>query len=313
MLEHFASWLAGDLDAYRPAIGVIRRTLAERCPELNEETLGMGEAAGLEPDLMLGLRFFNELRSYTTGCSGAFVADAPEGPLLARTCDIEPDLGQEIQLCRVNRPDGGPQTITMTYLGMSGGVGVNEHGLAMAGSSAPAEARATTDGVPMAVGDFLLLNRCRSAREAHALLSGLKMRGKAAVQLICDASGDSFLVELASGYAPVFAPRTEGKTWQACSNFCFSGRIPSRRDPRLMENAYARYGRMAHLLDSGPMEHSLSGMKQLVADIAQPGPVCHEPQCWFRTAYAFVVETRSRRMHLCPGHPAESKYFEVSL
>ena len=145
------------------------------------------------------------------------------------------------------------------------------------------------------------------------LLARLTMRGKAAVLLICDETGRSALVELASGHAPVVMPREEQRSWQACSNFCPSGQIPNRDDPRVMENAYARYGRMAHLLDGGLAERSVAGMKRLTADIVQPGPVCHAPQCWFKTAYAFVAEVRSRRMHLCPGHPAEASYIEVSL
>jgi len=260
VLDHFAAWLRDDLDAYRPAAGAIRALVLEHCPELQEETLGMAEAVGFEPDLMLGLRFFNELRHYRTGCSGAFISDAAEGPLLVRTCDIEPDIG-----------------------------------------------------APMAIGNFLLMNRCRSLDEATGLLSRLTMRGKAAVLLICDETGSSALVELASGHAPVIMPREEARSWQACSNFCPSGRIPNRDDPRVMENAYTRYGRMVHLLDGGLAERSVEGMKNLIADIVQPGPVCHAPQCWFKTAYAFVAEVRSRRMHLCPGHPAEVSYTEVSL
>jgi len=313
VLDHFAAWLRDDLDAYRPAAGAIRALVLEHCPELQEETLGMAEAVGFEPDLMLGLRFFNELRHYRTGCSGAFISDAAEGPLLVRTCDIEPDIGARIQLCRVNRPADGPHTITCTYLGMTGGVGFNEHGLAVTGSSAPADVPPATEGVPMAIGNFLLMNRCRSLDEATGLLSRLTMRGKAAVLLICDETGSSALVELASGHAPVIMPREEARSWQACSNFCPSGRIPNRDDPRVMENAYTRYGRMVHLLDGGLAERSVEGMKNLIADIVQPGPVCHAPQCWFKTAYAFVAEVRSRRMHLCPGHPAEVSYTEVSL
>jgi len=67
------------------------------------------------------------------------------------------------------------------------------------------------------------------------------------------------------------------------------------------------------LLDGGLAERPIEGMKNLIADIVQPGPVCHAPQCWFKTGYAFVAEVRSRRMHLCPGHPAEASYIEVSL
>ena len=313
VLDHFARWLAADLDGFRPAVGRIREVLLRHCPEVQEETLGMAEAAGIEPDLMLGFRFFNEIRSYHTGCSGAFMADAREGPLLARTCDIEPDISQQIQLCRISRPNDGPDTVLVTYLGMVGALGFNEHGLALTGSSAPADVPASSEGLPMAVCNHLLMSRCRTVAEARAMLAPMPLRGKAAVMLACDETGDSMLVELASGHEPVMLPRQADKTWQACSNFCFSGRIPNRADPRALENAYARYGRMAHLLEGGLVERSVNGMKRLISDVAQPGPVCHAPQCWFKTAYGLVIEARNRKMHLCPGHPAETDYVEVSL
>jgi len=42
---------------------------------------------------------------------------------MARTCDIEPDLGAESQLARVCRPATGPATVTITYLGLTGAWG----------------------------------------------------------------------------------------------------------------------------------------------------------------------------------------------
>jgi hypothetical protein len=69
--EHFASWLVADLDRFRPAIEEVRSLLLKYVPEIAEETGGMAEAVDADPDLMLGLRFFNELRErIAPGCSG---------------------------------------------------------------------------------------------------------------------------------------------------------------------------------------------------------------------------------------------------
>jgi len=314
VLEHFAPYLRSDFESVRPAVRRIGRMLEKNAPDLLEETRGVAEGAGFEPEVMLGLRFFNEIRGFgADGCSGVFVADAPEGPLLARTCDIEPDISFEIQLCRVSRPNEGPGTVTVTYLPLTGGMGVNEHGLAVTGSSAPIRPRKTTVGLPVALINHRLLGRCRNVPEARRLLSSVKARCKPVLELVADAAGKSMLVEMAAGRPIVILPRDKQQTWQACSNICFSGRLPCQGQPHYLYNAYARYGRIVHHLQEGLVERSVAGMKRLLKDVAQPGPICPKGASPLETAYAFVVETHARAMHLCAGNPNEGTYRRISL
>ncbi len=313
-LDHFASWLVEEPDRYRPGVAYVRRVLAAHCPELGDETLGMAEGAGLEPDLMLGLRYFNELKAcLEPGCSGVFIADSDRGPLLARTCDIEPDFSAEIQILRVNRPDNGPHAITTTYLILSGGVGLNAHGLALTGSSAAAQGPAGKDGLPTAVINHLILTRCRTVAHVCDLLAQVRVRGKGAVELVCDAAGASALIELPPGRAPILTHRLADRAWQACSNFCFSKTLANRAGPGHLQNAYGRYGRIAHQAGDGLMERTVDGMKGLLRDIAQPGMVCPEEPSPFRTAYAWIAEPANGRLHAAPGHPGEHEFFEVTL
>lgn len=313
-LEHFAPWLVREPETWAPAVATVRAILEQHAPELIEETEGMAEGAGLDGTTMLGLRYFNELRKYgPPGCSGLFIARTDRGPLLARTCDIEPDISAEIQLVRVCRPDGGPDTILVTYLPLTGGVGLNEHGLALAGSSATAVGTPEAEGVPLAVVNHLMMHRCADTAEACETASSFSVRGKGAVEIVCDGSGASALLEFAPGHETILNPRRTSRSWQVCSNFCFSPELVNAAGPAYLENAYARYGRIMHQVAEGFMSRTLAGVKQLFADIAQPGPICHEPHGAFRTAYTFVIELRHRTMHLCPGHPAENDYMEISL
>ena len=314
VLEHFASWLSADLDTYRPVIGELRALLLAHCPEIVEETEGMADAVGLDHDLMLGLRYFNELRQrMDPGCSGLFLAESDRGPLMARTCDIEPDLGAEIQLVRTCRPNDGPATVLTTYLPLTGGVGLNEHGVAVAGSSATARVPRSGDGLPIAVMNHLLMTRCQSVGEAQELLSQHQVRGRGAVQLVCDRSGASMMVEFVPGRPTTLTPRRPDRDWQACSNFCYSAGLTTNAGDRYLQNAYARYGRMVHQVAEGITPRTLDGVKQLILEIAQPGMVCPEEYCFFHTAYAFVVEPQSLKMHLCPGHPAMEEYVAIAL
>lgn len=313
-LDQFAPWLAEDVDRYRPAIGRVRSLVAQHCPEVNDETEGMASGAGMESDLMLGLRHFNQIREYEgQGCTGLFLATTDHGPLLGRTCDIEPGFSAEIQLARVCRPDTGVETATVTYLPLTGGIGLNAFGVALTGSSASATGASGGTGVPGSVLNHLILSTCRTVSDVLSLAERWQCGGKGAVELVCDAAGASALLEVLPGQTVRARVRHDDRDWQACANFCFSPDLRNAPGPDYIGNAYARYGRIAHMVGEGFSPRSLDGMKQTLLDVSQPGLVCHEPSCSFRTAYTFVAEPAGGRLHVCPGHPAENEYFTLSV
>ncbi len=315
VLERFAPWLARDLDHFRPAVAALRQTVLRLVPEIEEETQGMASALNWDADLALGLRYFNEIRTWQLpGCTGIFLNTGDRGPLLARTCDLEPDMSAEVQLCRVNRPRDGIATVLMTYLPLTAGVGFNELGIAFTGASASTKGPANAEGIPGAVFNQMLITRCRSLAEVTDLAARHTLRGKGAIQLACDAEGRSLLLELTAGSPIRVTPRRRDRDWQACTNFCQSKGLVPDADAAYLENAYARYGRLVHQLnEASGMERTLAGIQRLLLDVAQPGMVCHAPHCTFNTVYTFIVELRQRRMHLCPGHPAQTAYEEVAL
>ena len=313
-MEHYAPWLLAEPVKYAPAIQSLSGVLEQHCPVVLEETHGLAEAVGTPRELMLGYRLFNEVRRYgpVVGCSAVFLAEAAEGPLLGRNCDLRPTTDPDFQLCRTCRPDEGAAVISTTYLGMVGGVGVNEHGLGLGGASAHTDARYGDAGLPAQVLCWLLMYTCRRVTEARELLAAHPFLGKSANLIVADDSGASVLLELAPG-APAFqTPRRLDRSWQACTNFFASGQVPIKQETPYLENAYARYGRIVHLLDEGLTQHSLGGLKQLLTDIAQPG-VCTRDNPTLRTAYSHVMDLKARTMHVTPGHPAEVAWKEVAL
>ena len=313
VFDHFAAWLARDLERYRPAVRELRALLAAHCPEVLDETTGMHDVLGGDGDFLLGYRYFNEVRAFVPpGCSGLFLATSNAGPLLARTCDIEPDLGAEIQFCHLRRPTSGPATVLITYLGMTAGLGCNEFGLALTGASAAAHGPATA-GLPVAVLNHLLATRCRDVPAAQALLAGRAVRGKGAIELIADAAGRSVQAEFIPGQPVRLTPRRADRDYQACTNFCYSPDVQPLNGPGYLENAYARYGRIVHQIEGGFLPRTVAGVQGLLCDLAQPGPFCPERPRSFHTAYAFVVELAQRRLHLAPGHPARHPFVTMQL
>jgi len=292
----------------------LREMTQQHAPELLDETAGMAEVLDLPADGLLCYRMFvdaNALRP-RQGCSVFMVDDAPEGPLLARTCDIEPETHAN-QICQIRRPDDGMATITLTYVGLVSSIGMNEAGLGLAGASARPAEEGTAAGPGITVIAFSALLRCRSVGEAETLLCARPLIGKGSVQLLADAEGDCRLLEFVHGKRAVSVARPAGQTWQAATNFHPSGL--TRNEPRttIDYNAYARYGRIVHQLMIDPRTHSILGAKALLGDISQPGRYIPEGAFSLQTAYASVFELRARVCHLCAGNPLRERFEAVAL
>lgn len=309
--ELFAPWLVSERDRYAPAIARLQALLQEHCPDLLDEALGMAEGAGLSPEVAIGYRLFNQVSLYlNTGCSVVFVRDTQRGPLLGRNCDLGV---QEVrfQLCQVRRPTGQPATIETTYVGLVAGLCLNEFGLGMAGASAPAAVQGH-EGLPQPVLSHRLMHECRTVAQGRRLFAGLSFLGKPANYILADDSGDSALFEFVPGIPPREVPPPQ-TAWQGCTNFLISeAQVSPAVGPAFVRNAYARYGRIAHVLGHGLMAPSVEGLHGLLMDIAQPGPVC-PPEEGLVTAYSHIMDLRARTMRLWPGHPAEVEPLAVTL
>jgi hypothetical protein len=313
-IDYYAAWLVADLDRYRPAIAQIRDLISAHVPELIDETAGLAESSGIDEDTLLGYRFFNEVRErISEGCSVVYVANSDVGPILGRNCDLSATFDPDIQLCRTSRPTDGPDRITTTYLGMAGAVGVNASGLGIGGASAHTQSHYGVEGLPGQILNLLLMGRCGCVAEARDLLSRHAFLGKSQVLLTGDRDGASVLFEMAPGRTAEPVDRPPEQDWQICTNFFPSGRIPIDPEPMYLESAYARFGRMSHTLGAVLVERSVSGIQQLLTDIAQPGLCIPQDHVTLQTAYSQVMELATGRMHIRPGHPEDASWQVVAL
>lgn len=313
-LNHYASWLVADTERYTPGITAIQTLLKRHMPGLLEETHGIADAIDVHPNVMLGYRFFNSVRhQMKVGCSDVFLADSDRGPLLGRNCDLSPNFDPEVQICQVARPDDGMAFIQCSYLGVVGGCGLNAHGMGEGGASAHTRERYSDEGLPNGIFAAMLYHRCKSVADARKFAAETRFLGKPCNMLVADKSGDSAILELAPGNLPVVLERKPDRHWQACTNFFLSGKIPIAPELAYLKNAYARYGRINHVLADLNVPRTLDALKQLLIDIAQPGFCVDGNDKQMKTAYTQIMELRSGRMHITPGHPAEHEWETVSL
>jgi hypothetical protein len=311
--ELFAPWLVTEADKFAPALSRLRQRLAAEAPDLLAEALGMAEGAGLSAEVGLGYRLFNQVAFFLhPGCSVVFLRDTDQGPLLGRNCDLGPyEVEADLQLCHVRRPVGQAATIEMTYLGLAGGGCLNEQGLGMAGASAPATVQGE-GGLPGPVVAHRVMQGCRTVQQAREVLAELCFLGKPANYIIADASGDSALYEFVPGLPAREVNQPGEGRWRACTNFMVSEHDVPPTNAALVRNAYARYGRIMQVVGREEGTPSRDTLQGLLADIAQPGPVCpEEPN--LLTAYSHLMDLTTRTMHLWPGHPAQVAPLTITL
>jgi predicted choloylglycine hydrolase len=313
-MHTFTPWLVADLARYRPAIRELSQLLQALCPQLVEESEGLARGADIATDLMLGYRFFNEIRSWLSeGCSVIYLADSEDGPLLGRNSDLSPGFEADVQLRRICRPNDGVARIQTGYLGLAGSIGLNAHGLAIGGASAHTPADYGEDGLPAQALLFVVMGQCQSVADARAFMACHVFRGKSLNLIAGDVSGESVLFEMPPGRTALAWDRVAGHDWQLCTNFFLSGEIPISPEVDYLESAYARYGRMTHCLMSNQTKRSVAGLKSLLTDVAQPGLCDSGRGGVVKTAYSQVMELKNGRMHLTPGHPAETAWETISL
>lgn len=317
-IDHFCPWLIADPARYAPAIGFIRELLERHAPELLAESQGIAEGANLPPDQLLGYRFMNDVKQHARqteqGCCAIWMTTASGTPLLGRNCDLEPDISQEIQLCRLNRPDEGPATISFTYLGFAHGTGLNDYGLATGGASAHTQAAyQDANGLPGCLLQFMLLTRCSDVEAASELLSRHAYLGKPANFMVADAGGACLHYELATGKLPHPVPPPADRGWHCFTNFFVSGEIPIKPNVTYLESAYARWGRIVHQLGGEHKPRTPEGLRELLTEVASPGICNTGQQERSLTAYTMLVDLAERRVHYTPGHPARNPWESLSL
>lgn len=312
-VARFTEVLRRKMDDLESVSAAVRAVVEQQCPELLEETAGMAAGAGIpEPDLFT-MRFYGAIGNWQpAGCSSFFVLGADARPWLARTCDIEPEDHWH-QTCQVRRPDTGYATITTTYLGFAGAVGINEHGLGIVGVSASTRDSYGATGVLSSVLLHRVLNECRDVHEADELLLRGPVLGKGCVWLLAGTSGASSLYQVAPGRRPNSIPRPPGQRWQACTNFQPCSLVPGEANAAGLYNSYARYGWLAHQLGDGYAELTAEGLQDVLRGVSQPGPNIPQGSFSLETAYATLFDLTARVAHVAGGNPNAVPFEQVAF
>lgn len=241
------------------------------------------------------------------GCTSLGVsgdASATGQPLGAQNRDLVPTYRGRMCVLLL-RPRGRPSLLMHSVPGELGGVGINEHGVAVFANSLWPRAGRNWQAPPVTRRAIL---ECASADEA--VERARAMNGPAVGSfLIIDAAGRIRNLEILPQALAVIA-RDRGVF--AHTNHCLDAAVQPHEIQQLPSpGSPGRCLRMQALLDAHAGRISVEDIKRMLADhTGRPEPICRHATTateW-ETTSALIAEPASRRFHLSYGPPCEGKF-----
>lgn len=313
-LEKFYYWFVKEepekilTEEYRSILEALEKTVRRHFPQLLEEIKGRSDGSGLSYDMCRIMAFHNEIRSLLTpGCSNVLVSGSPDGPWLARNCDLY-EHERCWQVVRTCHCDDCHSYIGTGYLGTMGAIGVNDKGLAVGGSSSSSSVHPVNKGLPLSA--LCLLMTEETTEGCCKLAEKFGFTGKGANLAILDSSGTGVVIEYAPGIIQFRHPDSNGVL--VCTNYSVTGKIPpSDAVLKSKENSIARFDRLSEILGQASFaERTVRFGQKTMSDHQEDHSVCQHIPDGYHTIYSWIIrpEGKNSEMYFCWGYPCEGKY-----
>jgi isopenicillin-N N-acyltransferase like protein len=294
---------------------IVRQTearLKRDSPASLEEIRGIADGAAMNYEQLLELNLVESIWNQTTGwCSVVCLLRTADGPLVGQTGDQGAGYERFNLLQRVE-PDQGFKFLCNTTVGtLWRSTGLNEAGLAWAGSGLKPKAEACgEEGLPLDILRGLPLQYCATVDEALAMVTGFDVQGQGANLLLADAAGKVLIIEKSPGRQAVREP--EGGVIFA-TNHALNPSISELlvRDDQFQANSQARYEKLSRVAPGTP--RTVEAMQALLQDHKEPGPICQHGGADLYTVTAYVMAPREQKLWLTQGPPCRNEFREFSL
>ena len=276
-------------------------------PAWMEELKGLAEGADIPMGAAVALQVRPGTGFMPEGCTALGVssdASATGQPIGAQNRDLVPAYRSRMVVLKL-RPEGCPAMLMLSVPGELGGVGINEHGVAVFANSLWSQGDRHWQAPPLTRRALL---ECASADEAATKMSAMNSPAIANF-LVIDAAGRIRNFEILS-QATVVIARDRGMLVHG--NHCLDPRLrPHEVEPSPAPGSPGRCTRMQSLLQAAAGSLTVDEVKRLLADHSgNPEAICRHAKGkgdW-ETAAAVIAEPASRSLHLSYGPPCERRF-----
>ncbi len=298
---------------YRAVLEGLEATVRRYYPQLFDEIRGRADGSGLGYDACRILAFHNDVRPLLkNGCSNCLTTGGPDGPWLARTCDLF-EAERSWQVLVIALSDDSLSYAGMTYLGMMSLLGVNSAGLAVGGASSDSSAAPAAGG--LAAASLIMLATLKKTADCCRLARQEGLTGKGANYPCLDASGDAAVIECAPGIMAVRRPDRSG--FLATTNHSQTGKItPSAYALSILDNSKTRYDNLcAEVGQVASERRTVELAKRVFAGHQGEHHVCQHQLDGYHTIYSWIIQPGRERsvMHFAWGYPCEMRHERIEL
>jgi len=272
-----------------------------------DELRGLADGARISLAGAIALQVRPGTGSMPEGCTSLGVsrdASATGLPLGAQNRDLVPAYRERMCVLRL-RPDGKPALLMHAVPGELGGVGLNEHGVAVFANSLWARAGRNWQAPPLTRRALLECGSADQAAERARTMDGPAVGSF----LVIDAAGRIRDLEILPQGLAVIA-RDRGAF--AHANHCLDATVrPQEAEVLPSPGSPDRCARMQEMLDAAAGRITVEQLKRMLADHGgRSEPICRHAGSaaeWETTA-AVIVEPASRTLHLSYGPPCEERF-----
>ena len=242
------------------------------------------------------------MRSASTACAVAGAAAASGAALAGQNLDLAPEFGGLMLVLHLRPTDGRPRALILTLAGQLGGVGINNHGLAIVANELPGGAPRL--GLPLSILLRIMLER-RSAAECVRLAERRYVASSATV-LICDGHGTVADLEI----KPEGVVQREGaqRDWLVHANHFVSPDF-ERYNADCLPDSVERARRMSELLEASVGRATLSTLQCVLADHeGAAAGICRHGESGLHTAAGCIAEPDNGRLHVRRGYGCQGTW-----
>jgi len=299
-------WLgAGRLKPTDAFVDMAHDAMALRMPEVLAELEGLAEGSGVELAALLAM---NHVDTFG-GCTSMAIGASPDGPVLGKNNDGEPD--ERVFVIRTSSPADGLGMIQVTYAGwLSGLDAMNAAGLANGHNSVGSVFEKTGPRVDIRLWAYHLMRRCRSAREFLDAIDDAPLTGKGFNVVLADERGDTCVLEAA---VPLVACRDRGGDFVFATNHYVSDALKDadRRAPGQKEISIHRYGYLRWRQRTSPPK-TAADVRGILASHEPWAPCRHGGAHEAFTLWSMIALPRARRLLVASGPPCTHEHAVIS-
>lgn len=294
----------------------MHKYINQKFPDALEELKGIAEGSNMSEEQIFLLNTFNSYLSLNHYCTVMVIRGKDDKAFIAKTHDISEE---EMRYTRLNRiiTEQGEQLISIGVAGTIWTVaGINNHGLAVAGASAPSSTQQDGVGLPQHMTYSLVLKKCKSTQEAVKIMDSIILCGQGINTAVADNKGNATCIEKTQCYMGIH-PDT-GSSMGITNHFTMKEmtKFNDYLKEGCLANSKARLFFLQKELVGKKFSNPKTQAKNIMGKTGFEGALCQRKAnnvMGYETHFGFILDPYAKCISVSEGTPENCTYKDFYL